>query len=93
MYGLHGPDAAWVARRQTPHPGAPYDAPLAFDADRIAALPRTFISCTSPPLATIDASRERIRARPDWRFIELATGHDPMVSAPDELVRMLSGLA
>lgn len=93
VYGLHGPDAAWVARRQTPHPGAPYDAPLAFDADRIAALPRTFISCTSPPLATIDASRERIRARPDWRFIELATGHDPMVSAPDELVRMLSGLA
>lgn len=93
VYGLHGPDAAWVARRQTPHPGLPYDAPLAFDADRIASLPRTFISCTSPPLATIDASRERIRTLPDWRFIELATGHDPMVSAPDELVRMLCDLA
>jgi len=93
IYGLKGVDAAWVARRQTPHPGAPYDTALAFDAERIAALPRTFLSCTAPALSTIDASRERIRARPGWTFIELATGHDPMISAPDELVRELLRLA
>jgi pimeloyl-ACP methyl ester carboxylesterase len=93
VYGLTGADAAWVARRQTPHPGAPYDTPLAFDADRIAALPRTFISCTAPSLATIDGSRARARALPDWTFIELATGHDPMISAPDQLVGELLRIA
>ena len=93
VYGLTGADAAWVARRQTPHPGAPYDAPLAFDADRIAGLPRTFISCTAPRLATIDGSRDRARASPEWTFIELPTGHDPMISAPEQLVHELSRIA
>jgi hypothetical protein len=46
VYGLSGDDAAWVARRQTPQPGGVYDTPLEFDAERIGALPRTFISCT-----------------------------------------------
>jgi hypothetical protein len=30
-----------------------------------------------------------VRAEPGWRVIELATGHDPMVSAPQELARIL----
>jgi hypothetical protein len=47
-YGLSGSDGAWVARRQTPHPGGVYDIPLEFDAGKIGGLPRTFISCTSP---------------------------------------------
>lgn len=93
IFGLTGADAAWVARRQTPHPGAVYDAKLEFDAERIARLPRTFISCTAPQLATIDASRARARSQPGWNFVELATGHDPMISAPESLLRVLLALA
>ena len=93
VYGLSGDDAAWVARRQTPHPGGVYDTPLEFDAERIGALPRTFISCTSPALPTIDASRARVRRDAGWTFLEMATGHDPMISAPDALVRQLVALA
>jgi hypothetical protein len=74
-------------------PGGVYDTPLEFDAERIGALPRTFISCTSPALPTIDASRARVRRDAGWTFLEMATGHDPMISAPDALVRQLVALA
>lgn len=88
-YGLAGDDAAWVARRQTPQPGGVYDDPLHFDADRIAALPRAFIDCTAPALPTIAVMRQRVRREPGWRVVEIATGHDPMVSAPQALLAAL----
>ncbi|MEF7615501.1 alpha/beta hydrolase family protein [Aquincola sp. MAHUQ-54] len=92
-FGLSGDDAAWVARRQTPQPGGVYDDPLSFDATRIEALPRTFIDCTSPALPTIAPMRQRVRAMPGWRVIEIATGHDPMISAPEALLQALLGVA
>ena len=92
-FGLQGEDAAWVARRQTPQPGGVYDDPLHFDAQRINRLPRTFIDCTSPALPTIDLMRRRVRAAPGWQVMEIATGHDPMVSAPDELLAALLAVA
>lgn len=92
-FGLQGEDAAWVARRQTPQPGGVYDDPLHFDAQRINRLPRTFIDCTSPALATIDVMRRRVRATPGWQVVEIATGHDPMVSAPEELLAALLAVA
>lgn len=93
IYGLDGADRAWVARRQTPQPGGVYDAALDFDEARLAALPRSFVDCTSPALATIAASRQRVRAEPGWDVREIATGHDPMISAPGELVDILLSLA
>jgi pimeloyl-ACP methyl ester carboxylesterase len=93
VFGLSGDDAAWVDRRQTPQPAGVYEEPLDFDADRWAARPRTFVNCTNPPLATIDPSRARVRAQPGWEVVELATGHDPMVSAPDELAEVLLAVA
>lgn len=93
IYGLHGADAAWVARRQTPQPGAVYDAALDFELERVAALPRTYISCIEPRLATIDPSRARARSEPGWNFVELSAGHDPMISAPEALLRELLKLA
>ncbi|MBQ1765767.1 MAG: alpha/beta hydrolase [Aquincola sp.] len=92
-FGLQGEDAAWVARRQTPQPGGVYDDPLHFDAQRSNRLPRTFIDCTSPALPTIDLMRRRVRAAPGWQVVEIATGHDPMVSAPDELLAALLAVA
>jgi pimeloyl-ACP methyl ester carboxylesterase len=92
-FGLTGADADWVDRRQTPQPGGVYDDPLTFDAGRWAARPRTFVDCTAPPLPTIDPFRERVRAEPGWEVVELATGHDPMISAPGELVDVLLRVA
>ncbi|HYD60788.1 MAG TPA: alpha/beta hydrolase family protein [Noviherbaspirillum sp.] len=92
MFGLIGEDAQWVARRQRPQPGGVYDDPLHFDPTRVVALPRTFIDCTAPALATIAVMRERVRQQPGWQVVEIATGHMPMVSEPEELLRLLLGM-
>jgi pimeloyl-ACP methyl ester carboxylesterase len=89
LFGLTGEDAQWVSRRNTPQPGGVYDDALQFDAARVSSLPRTFIDCNAPALATIDAMRKRVRQQPGWQVHEIATGHDPMISAPDELLRLL----
>ena len=103
VFGLGAEDHAWVRRRQTPHPGHTYQAPLQFDPARVAGVPRTFIDCIQPRLGTIDSIRPRVRDSNFWdgawkggggvRVVELATGHDPMVSAPAELARLLAECA
>jgi len=103
VFGLQAAQYDWVRRRQTPHPGHTYGAPLDFDPQRVAAVPRTFVSCTSPTLATIDAIRPRVVDPRFWGGAwvggggadvrELKTGHDPMISAPDELTRILLACA
>ncbi|MFO1291705.1 MAG: alpha/beta fold hydrolase [Rubrivivax sp.] len=57
IFGLEGADRDWLLRRQVPHPFGMYREPLQFRAERLAALPRLFVDCTAPALATIDASR------------------------------------
>ena len=100
VFGLAADDHAWVQRRQTPHPGKPYTQVLDFDPHRVASVPRTFINCTRPPLATIDISRQRMVDPTFWnggwltgsRVVEMATGHDPMVSDPQGLASILLDL-
>ena len=99
VFGLTGASAAWAQRRQTPHPGHTYEAALEFDGRRVASLPRTFVNCTKPALATIDAIRPRLVDPKLWdgawlggggiRVVDMATGHAPMISQPTELARVL----
>lgn len=63
----------------------------------MASVPRTFINCTEPPLATIDMSRQWMVDPQFWgghwltnsRVIEMKTGHDPMISDPQGLTHCL----
>ncbi|MDO9258532.1 MAG: alpha/beta hydrolase family protein [Polaromonas sp.] len=97
VFGLHNADHAWVKRRQTPHPGNTYQAPLDFDIKRVAAIPRTFVNCTQPALATIEPSRLRVKDAKFWdgawlpnsKIVEIKTGHDPMISEPAALTKIL----
>lgn len=97
LWGLTGEDAAWVRRRMTPHPAATYTDILDFDAQRVASISRTYVSCSAPASATINPMRERAIDPKFWRgawlpksrFIEVPTGHDIMVSAPDALNKIL----
>jgi len=56
-------------------------------------VPRTFIDCNAPALPTIAVMRQRVRQEPGWQVLEIATGHDPMVSAPGPLSDMLISIA
>ena len=101
VFGLADADYEWVKRRQTPHPGRTYQEPLLFDPRRVAKVPRTYISCVQPSLGTIDSIRPRVIDPNFWdgawlpgsRVVEMQTGHDPMISAPEDTTRLLRDLA
>jgi pimeloyl-ACP methyl ester carboxylesterase len=80
IFGLSGADHAWVARRQTPHPAEPYTHTLDFDTRRVASVPRTFVG---------DAQFWNGVWKDGAHIAVMATGHDPMVSAPAELADVL----
>ncbi len=92
-FGIEGADRDWLLRRQVPHPFGPYREPLPFDGARWAALPRTFIDCNQPAYASIDTMRQRVRALPGFKVVEIKTGHCPMVTEPQALVQQLLAAA
>jgi len=86
-------DTEWVKRRLTPHPLGTYTSKQNIKGPVGNNLPRTYIHCTNPSYAALQASRDWVRSQPGWRWAEIATGHDAMVTAPDELTRMLIGVS
>jgi pimeloyl-ACP methyl ester carboxylesterase len=93
-FGVKDPaDAAWVQRRMTPQPVGTYLQPLQLKAPLGNGLPKAYIECTVDPIATLEPTKARVRADPDWRTRTLATGHDAMVTAPGLLSDLLRELA
>jgi pimeloyl-ACP methyl ester carboxylesterase len=90
IYGFTDPaDDAWLRRRLTPHPFAPFDQKARWGGPLGNGLPRIYVDCTQPALAVLAPMKARYRNRADWPFVEMRTGHDAMVSAPEELARLL----
>ena len=87
------PLAAWVLRRLTPHPARSYESPLVLAHPLGNGLPCSYIQCTAPVFASLEGSRRLARRQSGWRYSEIATGHDAMVTAPDELSRLLMEIA
>jgi pimeloyl-ACP methyl ester carboxylesterase len=81
---------AWALERYTPHPVAALEAPMeatSFWEQRWSA---TVIRCTravNPP----ESHQRRTAERLGGAYHEMDTGHYPMLSAPDELTRLLAG--
>ena len=92
VFGLTDDDLDWVNRRMTPQPFGVYLDTLHFNAARLATVPRTFIDCTEPALPTIATMRERVRSESDWQVLEIQTGHDAMISAPNDVCAALLSL-
>ena len=92
-FALSAVDADWLHRRHVPHPFGMYRVPLHYDGRLVETLPRLFIDCTDPAYPTIDAMRQRVRQQPGWQVVEMATGHFPMLTMPEALVRHLLAFA
>jgi pimeloyl-ACP methyl ester carboxylesterase len=82
-------DQAWVDRRMTPHPFATLLQPMHWRGPIGNGVPKIYIDCTDPPHPPLVAMKRRYRGKPGWPFIEISTGHDCMVSAPDEVADIL----
>jgi pimeloyl-ACP methyl ester carboxylesterase len=86
------PNAAWVRRRLTPHPMSTYESLLRLDNPIGNGRPCTYIHCTRPVYAATEASQQLVKRQVSWQWQEIATGHDAMVTAPDELAEMLAAI-
>lgn len=80
---------AWALERTTPHPRAVLEAPVVLD--RFWDLPwhATVVRCrrsTNPA----DAHQRRAAARLDARYVELDTGHYPMLTLPAETAGLIA---
>lgn len=81
--------AAWVQSRLTPHPIGSYFTPLQWQPEDLPA-DRRYIRCTAPALPVFAQTAARLRDDPRWRYAELATGHDAMLTAPQALADLLT---
>jgi pimeloyl-ACP methyl ester carboxylesterase len=88
-----GPARDWLQRRLTPHPLAAYADPIRLAHPVGNGLKRTYIRCAQPIYETVRASHEAVAADPAWTCVDLQTGHDAMITAPDALADLLLGLA
>ena len=90
VFGVFDPaDAAWVERRMTPHPFATYSLPLVLKHPLGNGVPASYIRCIAPAYSNTEESADYARSRADWQYLDIATGHDAMVTAPAELAEML----
>jgi hypothetical protein len=89
----HPEDVDWLTRRLTPHPFNTYTSPLNITGPVGNNLPRTYIACTDPYYAVLEVTRGWVQQQEGWIWAEIATGHDAMVTAPDELTQLLAGIA
>jgi len=83
-------DLDWLGPRLTPHPWLTYTEPLRLTgkADQV---PGVFIECTDW-MRVFTPHAERAAAR-GWPVHEIATGHEAMVTAPDQLAELLLQIA
>jgi len=93
-FGVIDPaDAAWLARRMTPHPYGTYTTPMTLANPIANGVPCTYIRCVEPAYPVVNPSGAYAKSRADWQYLEIKSGHDAMVIAPAALAEMLMGLA
>lgn len=96
-FGITDPtDLAWVQRRVRPQSAATLREKIAIGGD-LPAVRRAYIACTADKGtgSAAEVFRRIARERMDasWRYEEIATAHDAMITAPQELARLLLDIA
>ncbi|HUV11642.1 MAG TPA: alpha/beta hydrolase [Acidimicrobiia bacterium] len=89
FYGVTDPDdVAWMAERLTPHPWKCFEQPLRLtNEEALWAIPQAHIVCTST-MPTRDPDLMD-RARLAGRLWEIDTGHDLMITEPQQVADAL----
>jgi pimeloyl-ACP methyl ester carboxylesterase len=88
-FGVTNPDdIKWMNPRLSPMPWHTHDQPLRITNPKAKILPKSYICCTEFGNAQFKA----LESPADWDYHELMKGHDVMITAPKELVRLLGPL-
>ena len=82
-------DLAWVRPRLDPHPLKTKLDAVRLTNPKAAQIPRTYIYCNDPAVGPFGQFAERIRHDASWQYAELQTGHDAMITAPENVAELL----
>ncbi len=92
-FGVTIPEqAAWLERCLTPHPLNTFVTSLDLRHDVGNGLPLTYIICEDPIYEPLAGVRERVRNY-GWPTAGLQTGHNAMITAPQETADLFMTLA
>jgi pimeloyl-ACP methyl ester carboxylesterase len=83
-------DLDWLGPKLTPHPWKTYTDRLRLTG-AVDDVPAAFVECVGW-MRVFAGQADRARAR-GWPVHELDTGHEAMVTAPEALARVLTGIA
>ena len=85
-------DVRLISSHATPHPIATFESPLLLKNEFGHGLPKTYIAGTNPALPAIEGSKKRVKEQQGWNWKEIASGHAPMITHPEELSEILLAL-
>ena len=89
-FGVRKPEhVALLQRKLTPHPFSSYVSKLELKAPIGAGKPVTYITCNDPPFQPAASSRAIALKQAEWRQIELQSGHEAAIIAPEQLTKIL----
>jgi pimeloyl-ACP methyl ester carboxylesterase len=88
LLGVTNPDdIAWLNRRMTRQSVSTFSQKLSFND--IGDIKRVYIHCTNPPSGSFGQFARRFADDPAWKYVELNTGHDCMITAPQDLASVI----
>ena len=92
-FGVTKPDdLAWAQPLLRPQPFGTFVEPLEL-AGRPLAAKHVFIRCIDPTFPNFEGFAQRTKNDPKWTYMEVAGGHDSMISNPNGLAEALLRLA
>jgi pimeloyl-ACP methyl ester carboxylesterase len=90
----NGEDLAWLRAKMRPHPKACFVQGVTMDLPlERQPFARHYVLASGEGPTAFYPVAERLRATPGWNLGELPTGHDMMLTMPDELTGLLLNLA
>jgi pimeloyl-ACP methyl ester carboxylesterase len=79
----------WVTERLTLQPYKTFAGPLVLKHPYGNGLPLIYIACLTPQLPVLKQFADKAKNSKDWQYFEMHTGHDAMITAPDDLAALL----
>lgn len=82
-------DLAWVRPRLNLHPLKTKLDAVRLTNPKAGEVPRTYIYCNNPAVGPFGQFADRLRDDAAWQYLEMATGHDAMITEPEKLSEIL----
>lgn len=90
FYGITDPEQQrWGDENCVPQPLKCFSEKSSLTGAWMSVPKKVYIRCTNPPLPYMDQFQTYAKQQSDWDTIEMATGHDCMVTEPQELADIL----